>query len=182
MLKSLSLQRSVIVNTAGHRHWKIYRRYLVSDWRYFTQISEKILSDKGLLFCYRIITHDIKIKFILISYSANISVIHRSARLVTQQTSITDYHLSFGIKENKLPFSVTVCSKQTEIAVSPLVPFFAHTCVRGRCACVYVAYLYLYWYLYEYLYLQCICCHFKGNRETEAQAIFLNLFTVCSSC
>jgi hypothetical protein len=32
------------------------------------------------------------------------------------ETSIVDYHLSFaGTKENKLLFSVSVCSKQTEV-------------------------------------------------------------------
>jgi hypothetical protein len=32
------------------------------------------------------------------------------------ETAIVDYHLSFaGTKENELPFSVSVCSKQTEV-------------------------------------------------------------------
>ncbi len=34
-------------------------------------------------------------------------------------------------------------------------------------------------YLYTYIY---ICCRFKRKTETEAQAIFLNPFTVFSSC
>ncbi len=39
--------------------------------------------------------------------------------------------------------------------------------------------IYIYMCLYVYLYLY-ICCRFK--RKTEAQAIFPNPFTICSSC
>ncbi len=77
---------------------------------------------------------------------AKICWCHWWARLLTQQTSITVYH----------PLSVSVCSKQAEVAVFRFP-------------------LYIY-----------ICCRFtkKSNIKqiTEDQAIFLNPFTVCSSC
>ncbi len=38
---------------------------------------------------------------------------HRWTQLLKQQTSFTVYHLP--TEENKLPFSVSVCSKQTEV-------------------------------------------------------------------
>jgi hypothetical protein len=38
---------------------------------------------------------------------------HRWECFLKQQSSITIYHLP--IKENKLPFSISVCSKQTEV-------------------------------------------------------------------
>jgi hypothetical protein len=70
---------------------------------------------------------------------------HRCARLLKQQNSITVYCLP--TKGNKLPFSVFVCSKQTEVcrfrflfaankrklpfSVFPLVPFCVYVWVRG---------------------------------------------------
>jgi hypothetical protein len=38
---------------------------------------------------------------------------HRWAGLLTQQTSITVYRLP--TKQNKLPFSLSICSKQMEV-------------------------------------------------------------------
>ncbi len=84
--------------------------------------------------------------------------------MLKQQSSITIYPLP--TKENKfrrfhlqqtnesLPFTFSVCSKQTEVAAFHEFRF-----------------------LYTYVY---ICCRFKMKRE--AQAIFFNLFTVWSSC
>jgi hypothetical protein len=43
---------------------------------------------------------------------------------------------------------------------------------------IYV-YVYLYIYIYMSISICVICCNFK--RKTKAQAIFSNLFTVCSS-
>jgi hypothetical protein len=45
--------------------------------------------------------------------SATVTRLHRSARLLKQQSSITVYRLPS--KENKLPFSVSIFSKQTEV-------------------------------------------------------------------
>ncbi len=44
------------------------------------------------------------------------SFVHRWARLLEQQSSITIYR--WPTKKNKLPFSISVCSKQTEVAFS----------------------------------------------------------------
>jgi hypothetical protein len=49
--------------------------------------------------------------------------VHRWACLLKQQSSITVYRLP--TKENKLPFSVSVCSKQTEVGRFRL-PFAAN--------------------------------------------------------
>jgi hypothetical protein len=42
-----------------------------------------------------------------------VSYLHRWARLLTQQSSITVHRLP--TKENKLPFSAYVCGKRTEV-------------------------------------------------------------------
>ncbi len=100
------------------------------------------------------------------------------------ETEIVDYRLLFA-GQNKLPFSISVSTKQTEDVAFHLFCF---------------PYIYIY-----YLYID-ICCHFKWKKwktefihlhllimefrwfknqikqKTEVQAIFLNPFTICSSC
>jgi hypothetical protein len=79
-------------------------------------------------------------------------------------------------KENKLPCSISVYSKQKEVchfhflfaANKQKLLFYVrlYTYMRKTAASVYLLHIY-------------ICCCFKGIPE--AQATFLNLFTVCSS-
>jgi hypothetical protein len=79
--------------------------------------------------------------------------------------------------KNKLPFSVSVCSKQMKVChfrflfaankrklPISVISFF---CING---------IYIYIETATYMY---ICCSFK--QKTEAQVIFLHQFTVCSS-
>jgi hypothetical protein len=91
-------------------------------------------------------------------------VIHRWARLLKQQLSITVYfakfHFAFQFVANKRKLAIFVfnCSKQTEVAVFRKFHFQYTYTENGT--------IYIY------------CC-FK--RKTEAQAIFLNPFTACLS-
>ncbi len=72
-----------------------------------------------------------------------------------------------------LPFPFSVCSKQTENAVS----------VSSFCVCVFIyIYIYIYTYIYIYIYSIFISYYFKQIIESGSPAIFLNPFTVCSSC
>jgi hypothetical protein len=106
---------------------------------------------------------------------------HRWARLLKQQTLITVYHLP--TKENKIPFSF--CRKQME-GYSFHFPFAANKQnVSFSINTVFHMYIFIYIYVETaaYMYISIsiyICCHFR--RKTEAQMIFLNLFTVCSLC
>ncbi len=96
-----------------------------------------------------------------------------------KQTSVFLFRLQKT--KGSLPFLFTVWSKHTEVAFS--VPSIFRS---FRLPYIYM-YIYMYLYLYKYLYIYnymsisiYICCHFK--RTMEAQAIFLNPFTICSSC
>jgi hypothetical protein len=94
-----------------------------------------------------------------------------------------DYHLSFadlGI--------------QTSVFRFPLVPFSIHIYIKTAAQlCIHVdtykgKYIYMfiyvsisiYLYLCIYMYIYAAVSH--GKRKMEAQAIFLNPFTACSSC
>jgi hypothetical protein len=77
---------------------------------------------------------------------------HRWARLLKQQSSTTVHCLP--INENKLPFSGSSNFPHLYLYIS---------------VSIYIS-------IYLYIY---ICCRFK--RKTEAQAIFLNPFIICSS-
>jgi hypothetical protein len=88
--------------------------------------------------------------------------LRRGARLLKLQTSITVYHLP--IKENKLPFSVYI--------------YIETAAYKYVYICIYTSLYIIYMYNVS-LYILYICCRFK--RKTEAKAIFLNPFTVCSS-
>jgi hypothetical protein len=68
----------------------------------------------------------------------------------------------------ELPISVSVCSKYSELAVVRYFLFRIYIFIY-RCVCVCIN-------IYLYLYT---CSRFK--QKTEAQTIFLNPFTVCSS-
>ncbi len=89
---------------------------------------------------------------------------------------ITVYRLP--IKENKLPFSV-----YTYIETAAYIQIYIYMYIYIYIYTLYIyteMYIYTSTYMYLYLYLYNICCGFK--RKTEAQAIFLNPFTVCSPC
>jgi hypothetical protein len=76
--------------------------------------------------------------------------------LLKKQSPITVYSLL--TKKNKLPFSVSVCGKQTEVC---------HFC---------------YWFAANNEKLHTYTQISNAKQKTESQAIFLNPFTVCSSC
>ncbi len=99
----------------------------------------------------------------------------RWSRLLTQQTSCTICRLP--TKENKIPFSISVCSKPTEVC-------------RFRFPCIYICtengniYIFIkYTCTYTEIYYISIdiymYCRFKRNME--AYALFLNPFAVRSS-
>jgi hypothetical protein len=92
-----------------------------------------------------------------------------------KQSSTTIYHSP--TRENKLP--VAVCSKQAFVfrlqQTNFHFPFAANKLPFSDFSKQTEVCRFHFPYIYEY-----ICCCFK--RKTEAQAIFLNLFTVCSSC
>jgi hypothetical protein len=83
----------------------------------------------------------------------------------------------FLTKENKLPFAanrwkfaVSVFRLQQKMEVAVFCKFrFPHIFIETA------AHLHIYGKL-NYIYIR---CHFK--QKTEAQAIFLNLFTICAS-
>ncbi len=112
---------------------------------------------------------------------------HRRARLLKQQSSITIYR--FPTKEKKLPllfpfvanrsFSVSVFRlQQTKKSCRfLLVPFTEYLYIFCRFN------IYIYIYLYENRtdgkrQLLYVCCIW----EMEAQVVFLNPFSICSSC
>ncbi len=86
-------------------------------------------------------------------------------------TENVDYCLSFADQENKLPFSVSSVSVYIYISIS-----------------IFLLYISIYIYISIYVFIHTsisiftvyICCRVK--QKTEAQAIFLNPFSVCSSC
>jgi hypothetical protein len=95
---------------------------------------------------------------------------HRWAHLLKQQSLITVYRLH--TKENKQPFYVSICSKQTEVGCFRF-PFAEN---KNRS--------------YHFSSVPFSVCgiletwrHGHGDikQKTEAQAIFLNLCTICSS-
>jgi hypothetical protein len=63
---------------------------------------------------------------------------------LNQQTSITIYLLQ--TKENKLPFSVSVCSKQMEVAVCIFIQIRIYTLH------IYT-YIHVYMFIYTYIYM-----------------------------
>ncbi len=75
------------------------------------------------------------------------------------ETENVDYRLSFADQGKELMFSVA--KNKRKFAVSVCMSTYIKT----------AAYIYIYKY---------ICFRFK--QKTEASAIFLNPFTVCSSC
>ncbi len=81
---------------------------------------------------------------------------HRWALLLKHQSLINVHHLS--TKENKIPSSVSICSKQMEVCYFR----FPFVCCNQNI------------YIHICIY---ICCCFK--RKTEAHAIFLNPFAHC---
>ncbi len=91
------------------------------------------------------------------------------------ERAIIDYRLSFADKGKLTLFSVPVCRKQTEdccfcfpfVAKKWKLPFFASSFFS-------VSIYYITVYIYIYIYVK--------KRKTEAQRIFLNLFTIDSSC
>jgi hypothetical protein len=100
-------------------------------------------------------------------YEINIACtnyMHRWAHLLSQQMSITIYFLP--TKENKLPVSFAA-NKQKLL-------FFIHT-ATSICLLQTANFIYGYIYIYAAVFR-------KNKRTTEDQAIFLNLFSVCSSC
>jgi hypothetical protein len=100
---------------------------------------------------------------------------HRWARLLKQRMSITvilfrlrktNFRFRLQQTNGSLPFLFSICSKQTEGCHFLLVP------VSGKWNNIYIIEdIYTYAYIY---------CRFKWKME--AQAFFLNWFTICSSC
>jgi hypothetical protein len=94
----------------------------------------------------------------------NIYMTWTSQKGTFAETAIVVYRLLCATKENKLLFSVSVCSKQTEVfcfcflfaAKKQKLPFSVSSVFR---VCIYIRIM-----------------------ETEAWAIFLNPFTICSLC
>jgi hypothetical protein len=84
------------------------------------------------------------------------------------ETANVIYHLSSADKENKLPFSISVCSKQMEVPISVSSAFHVYT-ENGV--------IYINTYICEYIYIY-IYCHFK--RKTEGRGFFLNSLNACS--
>ncbi len=73
------------------------------------------------------------------------------------ETTIVDYHLLFADQGNKLLFSVSVCSKQTDVCHFGF-PFFAVT-IRSC-------------HIYTGMYIYIYCCFY---RKTKAQATVFSL-------
>jgi hypothetical protein len=98
-----------------------------------------------------------------------------------------DYRLSFA-KENKLPFSV--CSKQMELpfSISSVFPIYIyigidieiHIHIQIHIHIYIYINIYTYTYTHKHIYIYIYAA--LSNGKTEAKAIFLNPFTVCSSC
>ncbi len=89
---------------------------------------------------------------------------HRWACLVKQQLLVTIYRLP--TMDDQLPFYVSVFSKETEVC---------------RFRFLFAAKQKLWFAVFSintYVYTAVS----NGKRKTEAQAIFINSFTVCSSC
>jgi hypothetical protein len=76
------------------------------------------------------------------------------------------YHLSFDDH-----------GKQTSVFCIHIYALKLQHIYKYRYMCIYIYIFTIYIYIYINIYL---CFHYK--RKSEAQAIFLNLFTVCSSC
>jgi hypothetical protein len=113
------------------------------------------------------------------------------------ETAIVNYCLLFLTKENKLSFSVFVCSIQTKVChfrlqqanetcCFPFVTFSIYVYIfklqqtNGSCRFQFVCFR-GYIYIHRKQNYIIICCRFKRNTETEAQLIFLHRFTICSS-
>ncbi len=85
--------------------------------------------------------------------------------MLKRQTSLDVYRLP--TKDNKPPCSVFRLQKQTNGSL----PF-------SFSVYIYV-YIYIYIYIYKYIYIYIRC---RFIRKRKDRAIFLNPFTVCSSC
>jgi hypothetical protein len=91
-------------------------------------------------------------------------------------------------KENKLPFSVS--SKETKLLFSILFSVYIYTYRIYVHILYYSIYIYIYLYvyiciyIYIYIFIYVLCCRFtkKIKWKRKNQVIFLNPFTVCSSC
>jgi hypothetical protein len=90
--------------------------------------------------------------------------IHRWAHLLIQQTSITFYRLPTN--ENKLPYSVVQIYIYTVYILKR-----QHIFEMYRYICIAIS-----------ISLNVYSAVSNGTRRTKAQMIFLNPFTVCSSC
>ncbi len=124
---------------------------------------------------------------------------HRWAHLLKQQTPITIYRLQ--TKENKLLFPFA--AKKWKLAVSVFLLQQTNRSLRFRfpfaankqkflfsVSFIFHIYIYinivlyiqkteLYIYLYTYIYIYLYYVYFRFKRKTEAQAFFLNPFTIC---
>jgi hypothetical protein len=90
----------------------------------------------------------------------------KDGHVLKQQTSINVYRLP--TKENKLPFAEN--KRKFALFVFRLyILMYKYTSV----------YFYFSLYVCRYTYIYCLS---NAKRKTEAQAIFLYLFTVCSFC
>ncbi len=130
---------------------------------------------------------------------------HRCAHLLRQQSSITVYRLS--AKENKLPFSVSVCSKQTPVwrfcfpftatngSRFPLVPFnvygipekwrHGHGGMETWRHCDSETWRWRHGNMEAWTWRHGEMKtwrhgHVDIKQKTKTQAIFLNPFTICS--
>jgi hypothetical protein len=109
----------------------------------------------------------------------SLSILHRWASLLTQQTSFTIYRLL--TKENKLPFSI--CRKQWDDCRFHFTFPSNKRKLPFPISFVFCLYLYIETAAYRFIYVSIIiyiCYRFKW--KTEVQGIFLTLFTICSSC
>jgi hypothetical protein len=84
---------------------------------------------------------------------------HRWACLLKQQTSFTVYSLL--TQEIKLPFSVSICSKQTEIFHFRFPYIYIYSIYRKR---NYRYIVYIYKYVFIYMYICIFVC--KWTKQT----------------
>ncbi len=116
---------------------------------------------------------------------------HRSAHLLQQQTSITVYRLT--TKENKLSFCFLFAENKWKTTVSVFrIYIYMDKYWNGSIYSiyiyisislfVYIYVMYMYMDMYMYIYKYIYAAVSNGKQKNRSPVIFLNPFTVCSSC